>query len=114
MSMVDVMPLDGIPPGQMVRVEVGGQPVCVANVNGTLHAVHDTCTHAMASLSAGWLDPDTGRIECPRHGAAFRLEDGAALTPPATAAVPVFPVEVQDGRVLIGAVPSTPHPFDTE
>jgi nitrite reductase/ring-hydroxylating ferredoxin subunit len=67
----------------------------------------------MASLSAGWFDPDMGRVECPRHGAYFRLEDGAAITPPATASVPVFPVEVRDGRVLIGTVPNIPHPFDT-
>lgn len=113
MSLVDVMPVDDIPPGTMVRVEVDGHPICLANVEGTLHAVHDTCTHGMASLTAGWLDPDMGRVECPRHGAYFRLSDGAALTPPATAALPVYPVQVQDGRVLIDPVPNIPHPFDT-
>lgn len=113
MSTVDVLPLDDIPPGSMVRVEVEGHPICLANVDGTLHAVHDTCTHGMASLSAGWLDPDMGRVECPRHGAYFRLSDGAAITPPATASLPVYPVEVRDGRVLIETVPSIPHPFDT-
>jgi len=113
MSEVDVMAIDDIPPGTHVRVEVEGQPVCLANVGGTLHAIHDTCTHGMASLSAGWLDPDLGRVECPRHGAYFRLSDGAALTPPATSALPVFPVEVRDGRVLVATDPSIPHPFDT-
>ena len=113
MSQVDVAAADEVPPGTMVRVEVDGQPVCLANVDGTFHAVHDTCTHGMASLSAGWLDPDMGRVECPRHGAYFRLDDGAAITPPATAALPVFPVEVRGGRVLVGTTPSTPHPFDT-
>jgi 3-phenylpropionate/trans-cinnamate dioxygenase ferredoxin component len=113
MSQVDVMSVDDIPPGSMVRVEVEGHPICLANVDGTLHAVHDTCTHGMASLSAGWLDPDMVRVECPRHGAYFRLSDGAAITPPATASLPVYPVEVRDGRVLIQPVPSSPHPFDT-
>ena len=65
MSQVDVMSVDDIPPGSMVRVEVEGHPICLANVDGTLHAVHDTCTHGMASLSAGWLDPalTPGRVQ---------------------------------------------------
>jgi nitrite reductase/ring-hydroxylating ferredoxin subunit len=113
MSMVDVLPAGDVPPGTMVRVEVEGQPICLANVDGTFQAVHDTCTHGMASLSAGWLDADMDRVECPRHGAYFRLSDGAALTPPATASLPVYPVEVRDGRVLIDPVPNIPHPFDT-
>jgi nitrite reductase/ring-hydroxylating ferredoxin subunit len=113
MSPVDVMSVADIPPGSMVRVEVEGQPICLANVEGTLHAIHDTCTHGMASLSAGWLEDDMDRVSCPRHGAYFRLSDGAALTPPASAAVPVFPVAVRDGRVLIEPVPNIPHPFDT-
>ncbi len=112
MSEVDVMSADDIPPGTMTRVEVEGQPICLANVGGTMHAVHDTCTHAMASLSAGWLDTEMDRIECPKHGAYFRLSDGAAITLPATASLPVFPIEVRDGRVWINPTPNITHPFD--
>ena len=112
MSLVDVMPVEDIPPGTMTRVEVEGQPICLANIDGTLRAVHDTCTHGMASLTAGWLDPEMDRVECPRHGAYFRLSDGAALTPPATSSLPVFRVEVVDGRVLVDPVPDITHPFD--
>ena len=112
MSQVDVMSVDDIPPGSMVRVEVEGQPVCLANAGGTLHAVHDTCTHGMASMSAGWLDDDMARVSCPRHGAIFSLTTGDALTPPATLPLPVFTVEVRDGRVLVDPVPHITHPFD--
>ncbi len=111
MSAVDVMSVDDIPPDTMTRVEVEGQPICLANVGGTLYAVHDTCTHAMASLSAGWLDTEMDRIECPKHGAAFRLSDGGPSMP-ATVSLPVFPVEVRDGRVWIDPTPSVTHPFD--
>ncbi len=111
MSEVDVMSADDIPPSTMIRVEVEGQPICLANVGGTLYAVHDTCTHAMASLSAGWLDTEMDRIECPKHGAAFRLSDGGASMP-ATVSLPVFPVEVRDGRVWINPTPNITHPFD--
>ena len=34
------------------------------------------------------------------------------LTPPATLPLPVFPVEVRDGRVLVTPAPSHPHPID--
>lgn len=112
MTLIDVISVDDVPPGTMTRVEVEGQPICLANIDGTFHALHDTCTHGMASLSAGWLDPEMDRVECPRHGAYFRLSDGAAITPPATSSVPVFPVEVRDGRVWIDSTPNITHPFD--
>ena len=90
-------------------VEVGDTPVCLVNVDGSVLAVHDVCTHALASLSAGWVEGD--RIECPRHGAQFSLRTGEALTPPASRALPTFAVEVRDGRVLVDPVPSCDHPL---
>ena len=83
--------------------------MCLVNVDGTVLAVHDVCTHALASLSGGWVEGD--RIECPRHGAAFSLRTGEALTPPASRALPTFGVEVRDGRVLVDPTPSREHPL---
>jgi 3-phenylpropionate/trans-cinnamate dioxygenase ferredoxin subunit len=108
-SMVDVAALDDLAPGEAVRVDVDDVPICLVRVDGTVHAVHDTCTHAEASLSEGWVEIDT--IECPKHGAAFSLETGEALTPPATLPLPTFRVEVRDGRVLVDPTPSLPHPL---
>ena len=62
MSMVDVLPAGDVPPGTMVRVEVEGQPICLANVNGTFQGVHDTCTHGMASLSVFPVEVRDGRV----------------------------------------------------
>lgn len=90
-------------------VSVGDTPVCLVNVGGEVLAVHDVCTHALASLSAGWVEDD--RIECPRHGAQFSLRTGEVLTPPASRALPTFGVEVRDGRVLVDPTPSTDHPL---
>ena len=88
---------------------VDDTPVCVVSVDGEVLAVHDICTHALESLSGGWVEGD--RIECPRHGAAFSLRTGDALTPPAIRPLPTFSVEVRDGRVLIDPTPSRPHPL---
>jgi len=107
--LVDVAALEDLPVGEPVRVEVDDTPVCLVNLDGVVRAVHDVCTHALESLSGGWVDED--RIECPRHGAAFSLETGEALTPPATKAVPTFAVEVRDGRVLVDPTPSHAHPI---
>lgn len=107
--MIDVASLDDLAPGEPLLVRVGETPVCLVNVDGTVLAVHDICTHALESLSGGWVEGD--RIECPRHGAQFDLRTGEALTPPATRALPTYRVEVRDGRVLLDPAPSHEHPL---
>lgn len=107
--MIDVGAVEELAPGEPRLVEVDGTPVCLVNVEGTVRAVHDVCTHAFESLSGGWVEGDT--IECPRHGAAFSLETGEALSPPATRPLPTFRVEVRDGRVLLDPTPSHDHPI---
>lgn len=109
MSAVDVGALDALEPGSALRVELGDTPVCVVRVGDEVFAVHDICTHALESLSAGWVEGD--RIECPRHGAQFSVRSGEALTPPASRAVPTFPVEVREGRIIVDPTPSHPHPI---
>jgi len=107
---VDVAAVTDVPDGGTLRVEVAGIPVCLVNLGGTIHALHDTCTHARESMSGGFVDGD--RIECPRHGANFSVLTGEALTPPATTPLPIFGVAVDGGRVLVDPSPSHRHPFD--
>ena len=52
-----------------------------------------------ASLSEGYVED--GCVECPLHGALFRLTDGAALTLPATRPVRAHRVAVVDGVVRL-------------
>jgi 3-phenylpropionate/trans-cinnamate dioxygenase ferredoxin component len=106
---MDVAAFDALEPGSALRVEVGDTPVCLVRVGDEVLAVHDVCTHALESLSGGWVEDD--RIECPRHGAQFSLRSGDALTPPASKAVPTFPVEVRGGRIFVDPTPSHPHPL---
>ena len=77
---VDAIALEDLADGEPHLVLVDDTPVCVVSVDGEVLAVHDICTHALESLSGGWVEGD--RIECPRHGAAFSLRTGEALTPP--------------------------------
>jgi len=106
---IDVAAVEDLAPGAPVLVDVAGTPVCLVSVDGEVLAVHDVCTHALESLSGGWVEGDV--IECPRHGATFSLRTGDVLTPPATRPLPTFAVEVRDGRVLVDPVPSREHPL---
>jgi 3-phenylpropionate/trans-cinnamate dioxygenase ferredoxin component len=106
---IDVAALDALAPGESMRVEVGDTPVCLVRVGDEVFALHDVCSHALESLTGGWIEDEC--IDCPRHGARFSLRTGEPLTPPATAPVPTFPVSVRDGRILVEPIPSHPHPI---
>jgi len=93
-----VCPLIELQPGEVVRVE-GDEAIAVFNVDGELFAVSDTCTHAEASLSEGWVEGTA--VECPFHFARFCLRTGRALSLPATRALRTYPVRVRDGIVWV-------------
>ena len=51
------------------------------------------------ALSEGEVDGCT--LECWLHGSRFDLRTGKPTGPPASVAVPVYPVQVTDGDVLV-------------
>src|SRR5207249_3062708 len=51
-----VVTLADLPAGTSRRVYVGGDAVALFNVQGTVHAIANRCTHARASLSEGTVD----------------------------------------------------------
>ncbi len=70
-------------PGELTVVEAGDTVLAVGNVDGTLHAVEDECTHAQCSLSEGDLEGTT--LICPCHFGRFDITTGAVLGgPPAS------------------------------
>ncbi|MCP4965177.1 MAG: non-heme iron oxygenase ferredoxin subunit [bacterium] len=92
-------PLADIPNEVGLRLEIGEHRIAMFRVGDGIYAIGDRCSHAEASLAEGEvLD---GEVECPRHGAAFSLADGDALTLPATVAVPVYKVDVEDDVVYL-------------
>jgi len=93
----EVCALTDLPSGSHKIVDVDDVGIAVFNVGGSLYAIEDICTHDGAPLTGGCVENDV--IICPRHGARFSLETGAALTPPAYEPVDTFPIEVRDGVV---------------
>lgn len=94
---VRVCPTSELLPGEAKVAWDGDTPILVVNVDGTLHALEDRCSHEEFELSAG---PVQGHeIECMLHGARFDLRTGEALCAPAYAPVRKFPVKVEDDAV---------------
>ncbi|HRP87685.1 MAG TPA: non-heme iron oxygenase ferredoxin subunit [Gammaproteobacteria bacterium] len=77
----DVTAADDIEPGGFALLETDELTAAVFNVDGTLYAIEDVCTHDGAELAGGPVVGD--QVVCPRHGARFCLRTGAALCPPA-------------------------------
>lgn len=93
------VPLSDLPPGKTMRVELAGEPVCLANVDGEIFAVSDTCTHAGVPLNDGPLE---GRvIVCPWHGAMFDLKTGAALCGPACEPLRTFAARIENDTIVV-------------
>lgn len=65
-------------PGKMKAVKVDGKEILLANVDGTIHAIANQCTHAHAPLSRGKLDGCV--VTCPLHGAQFDVTSGKNLS----------------------------------
>ena len=78
-----------IPVGGVKAIDVRGTPIAVANVNGTLYAFDDTCTHEQCSLAEGELLAGT-TVTCICHGSEFDVRTGKVLAPPATEPVKVY------------------------
>ena len=106
MALIDVCPLDALPPGTMKLVSAGPWlTLGVYNVDGDLLALEDRCSHDDGPLVEGEWEPDDGLgrpvVICPRHGSRFDLRTGTPLTLPATQPVDTFPVHVEDGYVKV-------------
>jgi 3-phenylpropionate/trans-cinnamate dioxygenase ferredoxin subunit len=102
---LDLCAVDEVPTGTMKLCEVEGELVLVVNRDGRFHATQGVCSHEYFELDKGFLTGDS--ITCALHLSRFELESGDALDPPAELPLVVYPVIVEDGRVLI-EVPEGP------
>ncbi len=92
---------DDMADGTARRFDIGEQRICVVRIGDDFYAIGDRCSHADFSLSEGEVWPDEREIECWKHGSTFSLLTGEPQTLPATAAVPVYNVRVEDGDVVV-------------
>lgn len=91
-----------IPPGEMTIVEIDGEEVAIANVDGEFCAFDNTCTHRGGPLGEGLLLPG-GIVECPLHGGRFNVRTGEVVGPPPTEPVKTYAVQVEGESVQVAA-----------
>jgi naphthalene 1,2-dioxygenase system ferredoxin subunit len=85
--------------GEVLGVIVAGKEIALYDLDGTLYATDDICTHAYAKLSDGWLDRD--EIECPLHAGRFDPKTGKATAPPCTEDLKTYPVRLVGDEIQI-------------
>lgn len=96
---IKVGTLEDCPPGSLHSVMVGINPVVVANVDGSLYAVLDRCSHEDLPLSDGEMEGPN--LVCQYHGARFDISSGAPRGLPAVKPVKTFPVEVREDGIYV-------------
>lgn len=84
---------------EIIGVVVGGREIALYDLDGTLYATDDVCTHAYAKLSDGWLD--RGEIECPLHAGRFDVKTGAATAPPCVDAIKTYEIRLVGEEVQV-------------
>jgi 3-phenylpropionate/trans-cinnamate dioxygenase ferredoxin subunit len=94
-----VASLDELKPGALLRVDAEGVTAVLANVDGTVCALKDRCSHADLSLSDGELEG--GTLTCQHHGAKFDMCSGRALGLPAVRPVEAIEVRVEGDKVFL-------------
>ena len=107
---IDLLGVDEVPDGTMKMAWVDGtDQVLVVNTSGRLYAMQGICSHEYFELDKGFLT--AGTLTCALHLSRFDLETGEPLDPPAELPLAIYPVVVEDGRILI-EVPDGPLPVN--
>jgi glycine betaine catabolism B len=84
---------------QMIAVEVNGEKVCIANVEGRYYAIGNVCTHMGGPLAEGKLEEHV--VQCPWHGSRFDIRTGEVVRPPAIRPEPTYEVKEENNNILI-------------
>jgi 3-phenylpropionate/trans-cinnamate dioxygenase ferredoxin subunit len=107
---IDLLGVEEVPDGTMKMAWVDGtDQVLVVNTNGRLDAMQGICSHEYFELDKGFLT--AGTLTCALHLSRFDPETGEPLDPPAELPLAIYPVVVEDGRILI-EVPDGPLPVN--
>ena len=96
---VPVAELADIPEGTMQMVHVDGSDILLVHVGGQVRAMQGICSHEYFELDKGFLTGDS--LTCALHLSRFDLETGEALDPPAELPLAMYPVVIDDGRILL-------------
>jgi nitrite reductase/ring-hydroxylating ferredoxin subunit len=98
-NFVKVAETKDIQPSNMIVVDLGGERVCIVNVEGNYYAIGNVCTHVGGPLNEGSLIGY--EVECPWHGSKFDIRTGEPTKPPARRSVPKYELKLEDNDILV-------------
>src|ERR671933_575614 len=101
---VKVAETKDIQTSQMKEVQIDGQDVCIANVDGKYYAIGNVCTHEGGPLADGVLEGY--EVECPWHQSRFDVRTGEVRGPPASESEPTYEIKVDGNSILVKKRPS--------
>ena len=89
-----------VKPSSGIVAEVNGKTLAVFNVDGTFHAIDNTCVHRGGPLGEGELAGNV--VTCPWHGWEYDVTTGGCVNnPAATVARYQVKIEGADVKVLL-------------
>jgi nitrite reductase/ring-hydroxylating ferredoxin subunit len=96
---VKVASASEIPAGEMKIVEVEGQEIAIANLDGEFVAFQNDCTHRGGPLGEGILMGDV--VECPFHAGQFNVRTGEVVNAPPSEPIATYTVQVEGDDVMV-------------
>ena len=98
MEFVEAAPLERLPVGCGMAVEIEGKAIALFNVGGQIHAIGNACPHMGGPLAAGKLDGTI--VTCNLHGMRIDVVNGC-FAGTTGVAVASYPVMVRDGMIWV-------------
>ncbi len=92
---------EDLPEGRPAKALVDGTEIVLVRTGDDVFALANRCTYRGGDLGMGEVRGQA--IVCPRHGCAFRLEDGAVLGGPASIPQPRLEARWSQGRIEVRA-----------
>lgn len=98
MGFVRTIKLEELPPGSVRELHVEGKAVAVANVDGKIYAINNTCLHRAGPLGQGPLQGKV--VTCPWHGWQYDVTTGKSVQNSAVG-VDCYAAEVRGQDIFI-------------
>jgi nitrite reductase/ring-hydroxylating ferredoxin subunit len=88
-----------VPPETMLTVQIEGESVLIANVDGRYYGMGATCTHGEWDLSEGTIE-DTA-VTCAGHGTVWDLKTGKGVFDEPIQDEPLYDVKEEGGFLYV-------------
>ena len=89
----------GIAPGAMKVVDLDGEEVVVANVDGTYVAFSNVCSHKGGPLGEGELEGEI--VTCPWHFTTFNVRTGEVMEGVTETPIPTYEVRIEGDQIQV-------------